>query len=114
MSDKGNSKQNYIKVAIGVLVALAGAEGADAAGYTIDPALVAQLKDLGLLGSLTLIAYLHFVVMPVWRRIADKLDPQPVDKPVEDPDAAVDEQPLEVPKRRETQPRLAAVRPVKE
>lgn len=117
MSDKNNSKQNYIKVAIGVLLALVGAEGVDAAGYTLDPALMGTVKDFGVGGSLMLIAYLHVIAMPVarelvslGRRIVAKLDPTLVEVEVE-----VEPAPAPAPApRRATQPRLAAVKPVQE
>lgn len=57
-----NAKSNTKKLLIGLVLALLGAGGADAAGLQFDPALV---RDLGLGGGLALIVYLHLQVRPL-------------------------------------------------
>lgn len=53
------------KLALAVLAAVAGVGGAaDAAGYQLDPNVIALLKGLGG-GSVALIAYLHLIWYPL-------------------------------------------------
>lgn len=60
-------KSRLAKICLALLALLAGAGGADAAGYTPD---LESVKQLGLGGSIALIVYLELRVMPLFMRIA--------------------------------------------
>lgn len=60
-------KSRLAKISLALLALLAGAGGADAAGYTPD---LESVKQLGLGGSIALIVYLELRVMPLFMRIA--------------------------------------------
>lgn len=101
MSEK---KKSFAKV-VGVLLALVGSMGgADAAGYAPD---LDQVQQLGL-GSVVLIAYLHFVWLPLVKGMDGKLDKAlgqttPQVEAVEDEPAT---------RRAATSPGLQVVKPV--
>lgn len=96
-----SSKPKNLKAWILALLAmLAGAGGADAAGYSPD---LDDLKALGIVGAVILIAYLETRIAPLLGRIAEGLERAfPVPTPVTDQ--------VEAPIR-ETKPRIAVVRP---
>lgn len=107
MADQSQPKKQPLSLAklVAIVVAtIAGAGGADAAGYTFDPS---SLERLGVLGSLILIAYMEYRAMPVLLRIA-RLDPGP--PVVADAEVEV----VETPTKRTTHPQLVAVQPMKD
>lgn len=106
-------KQNLIKIVIGLIVAAVSGGAADAAGYMPD---LAAIENLGVLGSVLLIAYFEYRAMPVLLRIA-KLDPAAATAPASEQgvevEVLVEEKPA-APSRRVTQPHLVAIPPAKD
>lgn len=106
-----SKKSNLVKLAIGVLMAVAGAGGADAAGFQFDPQM---LKEVG---GYALIVYLELRIRPLLVVIAKReaisgelldttaaslIAPAPIPEPLPVP------APITAPIAR---PRIAVVRP---
>lgn len=63
---KPSKKSNYVKLVVGLVLALAGYGGADAAGFQFDPEMLSQF------GGFALIAYLELRIRPLLVVIAKR------------------------------------------